>query len=569
LVAEEDTIRAVSTLPTILVAGGGGFYVKLIDAFPPTICNLVYSDTAAEVLNRAASAAAVVVDVNLPGGGLDLCRRLRSDPVTSHIPLILRVNQPGDHVQAITDARVLASDLQGLVKAVRRLCPDLASPGAAAPAIPHAEEDPAVFDDRVKTILFRRPPTAPGTALGWPPPPPTLQPYGDLLDFSQTFAGYLNSLIEAHDLPANLSESEGQRLREMADRALTEADRHVASLQSAVMEALVAKDLDRMKLLSSAKNSLYDKQQRLRAVRASLEGARFSQADESPEVAAVSTSPASRPAPTATPPEPVQTVPQKKSELTRAAEAKKAERVQHQQLKKSEAVDRAQQARPPRVLRPQLPTSAQPLPSSDHRATWVVVTLGLALAAVALTFYFRRPRTDTTPAQGTNRAPTMKLVALDQTPAGIIVRAKAEDPEGDPVSFTIRWRVNGAPVEGERTARLATNVFRSGDTIQVEVQPTDGMNTGSPMVSTPLVAADLPSPEDTRRRAVPPASPPSPGDVPPLPAPDPGSMEPSPAPAPGGVEPPSAAASPPPAPPGAPPASSAPSPAAPPTDGGR
>ena len=86
----------MARFPTIVVAGGDNLHVQLLDSFPPTCCRIVYAASLANALDCAADASLVVVDATLQGGGVDLCRRLRSDAVTTHVPLILRVGYSFD-----------------------------------------------------------------------------------------------------------------------------------------------------------------------------------------------------------------------------------------------------------------------------------------------------------------------------------------------------------------------------------------------------------------------------------------------------------------------------------------
>lgn len=69
---------------------------------------------------------------------------------------------------------------------------------------------------------------------------------------------------------------------------------------------------------------------------------------------------------------------------------------------------------------------------------------------------------------------------LIATPSG------AADLDGDAVSFRYAWRVNGAPVSGTGSSRVATSFVR-GDSVVAEVTPFDGTLTGAPIASAPLV----------------------------------------------------------------------------------
>jgi hypothetical protein len=486
----------VGRLPTIVVAGGGDLYVKLLEPFPPTICNIACAESLAEALDLSTDACLVVVDSKLSGGGVDLCRRLRSDPVTSSVPLILRVPNRGDHVQALSDARVLENDLPTLVKTMRQLSPELSGRGAI-PELPEDAPDENYFDDGPTTVAFRRPEAAPGKASEWPQPPPARVPRQDLLEFAQVFAGYMNSLIEAMEAPSKLSAGELDRLRKMVNLTLDGTEQLLTSAQTSITEALVSKDLERMKALSSAKNSLYDKLQQMRGLLSKLP----SEGSPSGLVKTVS-----GPIALGTP---------KKSELTRAAEAKaaaaksaaaaekKAERVEKQQ--KQQKRDKKDGTVKPAAYRSTKSARKEGKEGERNGMPYLLAGALLLAALGGYLLFFHEPAANTTQTDdANNQPPTMKFVRVEQTSAGVVARADADDKEQDAILFRFRWLVNGTEVAGQKTARLTAEHFHEGDTVALEVTPADGHKSGAPMTSAGIIIRSTPPPSTPPVRPAPP-----------------------------------------------------------------
>lgn len=547
------TIGNVARLPTVLVAGGGNLYVELLDAFPPTLCSLVYVDSAEEAQDQAADASLVVIEAGIKGGGMDLCRRLRSDKVTGHIPLILRVTSKQDHVQALSDARILSSDMKGLIKAMRQLCPELAGP----PPESLSEEDGLAqdegwFDDGEQTVLYRRPEGDAAAAGQWPPPPPERRVGQEMGDFALNYSGYVNSLLEALEDPGKLGAAEQARLSEMSAATLVDGERRLAEIQAAVMEALVGKDLDRMKLLSGAKNAIFDKLQRMKPLLGKLDATRA----VSPSSPALPGSPSS---PNLKGP------PAKKSELTLAAEAKAAEtKAQEAKAKKDEARQKKPAGKTPPPQRAAYRAGSGALRGESERGTpaWLVVLLVVVLLGGGGTIWWLLRSGSGATAQVSNSAPIMKSVNLESTPAGFVVRALAEDPENDPITFVIRWYVDNQLVESERSVRLRTDLYQPGQQIQVEVTPSDGTSSGAPMRSAIVPAPTSGTPGPGPAPVPGPGPAPGPGAAPgPAPFPAPPAPGTAPAPAPGAPAPAPGAPAPAPGAPAPAPAPGAPAPA--------
>lgn len=70
--------------------------------------------------------------------------------------------------------------------------------------------------------------------------------------------------------------------------------------------------------------------------------------------------------------------------------------------------------------------------------------------------------------------------------------AVAYDYDGDDVSFTYQWVVNGEPIVGEDEQLLTGKHFRRGDRVQVAVTPFDGEEWGSAIQSAAVVVQNSP-----------------------------------------------------------------------------
>ncbi len=66
----------------------------------------------------------------------------------------------------------------------------------------------------------------------------------------------------------------------------------------------------------------------------------------------------------------------------------------------------------------------------------------------------------------------------------------ADDDDGDAVSFTWRWLVNGEPVAGQTSATLSGAHFTKGQTVRAEVTPHDGEAAGSPVLSNEITVVN-------------------------------------------------------------------------------
>lgn len=67
------------------------------------------------------------------------------------------------------------------------------------------------------------------------------------------------------------------------------------------------------------------------------------------------------------------------------------------------------------------------------------------------------------------------------------------DADGDSVSFSYAWTVNGSAVSATGSTLDGTSWFEKGDTVEVTVTPTDGTDTGSPVSASVLIVNTPPS----------------------------------------------------------------------------
>ncbi|MDP6943782.1 MAG: hypothetical protein QF464_06490, partial [Myxococcota bacterium] len=65
----------------------------------------------------------------------------------------------------------------------------------------------------------------------------------------------------------------------------------------------------------------------------------------------------------------------------------------------------------------------------------------------------------------------------------------SEDPDGDEVSLSVVWKLNGVVIEGETGATLS-GVFEKGQEITCELTPQDGYEDGEPQLSNPVTIAN-------------------------------------------------------------------------------
>jgi DNA-binding response OmpR family regulator len=132
-------------VPTVLIADDDADHRELIALALARLGHDVVEATDADSAQRAADAGgidAVLLDVRMPGAsGIELCRRLRAEPATAHLPIMFVSADVNNH-------RILAGLDAGaddyLTKPYHR----------------------AELQERVEQLLARRSSTKPATAAG-------------------------------------------------------------------------------------------------------------------------------------------------------------------------------------------------------------------------------------------------------------------------------------------------------------------------------------------------------------------------------------------------------------------
>jgi alpha-tubulin suppressor-like RCC1 family protein len=95
-----------------------------------------------------------------------------------------------------------------------------------------------------------------------------------------------------------------------------------------------------------------------------------------------------------------------------------------------------------------------------------------------------------------NNAPALSSATLGDGPftveADITVSlGDATDPEGDTVSFTYAWSINGTPVSGAQEKVLTKDQFKRGDVVVCTVTPNDGKLDGEPVSSAEVTIGNV------------------------------------------------------------------------------
>ncbi|MDP2313789.1 MAG: hypothetical protein Q8P41_12850 [Pseudomonadota bacterium] len=93
-----------------------------------------------------------------------------------------------------------------------------------------------------------------------------------------------------------------------------------------------------------------------------------------------------------------------------------------------------------------------------------------------------------------NTAPTLTAVTLSSyapaTGDTLTASVTASDADGDTVSYTYAWYVNGSVVAATGTTLSGATYFSRGDTVYVRVTPTDGTDSGTAMSSSTATVAN-------------------------------------------------------------------------------
>lgn len=478
---------------TVLIAGDERLYLDLTERLVGSEARIIFCEAIGETLDRAADAAAVVVDSAIAGGGEALCRRLRADPTTATVPLLLRSRAP---VETHYADEVVTGGAEAVLAALVRRCPGLAQSGFAG------SQALAVAAAPVATV-----PTASGASTDdpWLPDPPEPLPDEDLLAYNSRYDKYLDSLVEAHERATALPLPRRMQLMEQSHRVVVMIDGVLDLAQKGVNEALRAKDLTRMRALSDGKTALFEKLQRLRsAIRTADSVPRVALGRDDPSASATmtdATADATRvdaPVPqTVARAEPVGArsgppaaapaagLRAQKSQLTLAAERRAQQGSERVATRPGPRPNGSASANPavPKDRRRREPTAARRAAAAAPSGRPLWLAIAVLVAVVLGVLLLRRPPSPPAAAPTSNHPPGMVYVTIQETPAGVLARPEARDPEEDRVTFSIRWFVEGELVPGASTVRLSADRFQVGQSVYVEVTPSDPYGNGAPMRS--------------------------------------------------------------------------------------
>ena len=125
---------------------------------------------------------------------------------------------------------------------------------------------------------------------------------------------------------------------------------------------------------------------------------------------------------------------------------------------------------------------------SMSKSKFGAIELGLLLMGVGLlpacTGSEVTEATTPTSRSSGNRPPVVTAAAILSAPlsqsAPAAVQIQSEDPERQAVSFHYQWYVDNSAVAGQTNATLPPELFRRGQTVFVEIIPTDGTSKGQP-----------------------------------------------------------------------------------------
>ncbi|MCK5798542.1 MAG: hypothetical protein KAI47_15225 [Deltaproteobacteria bacterium] len=493
-------------------------------------CRIIHFDTPGEAASNVTDAALIVVNALSPETE-SFCRRLRADPITGSTPLLVRGTT---HQRAPWADEVLPGDTEQVIEVLRSYLPEFLTQApngtlenASAPAPSSNDFSPddfAAFDDDTafdldeSTVIWRRP----EGVDDWPQPPPEQQPGEPVLDFTRGYAGYVNSLVEAIAAPERYSQAQHVRIDEMAHRVVGTMDAILSTTQDAVNAVLREGDLQGMHELSAAKNVLFEKLQYLRkGLRnaPSAGGATGAPAPKTPSLGdgeapereapgreapgrpmtPYTTGPHAPPSFSSTPPGDANatndppldgTEPQRKSRLTLAAEAKDKER--NQTIQKTVAVRRA-------TSRARAKNRSAGGGLFRSRIIWLSLIAIVVIAGGSTYFFHLRRNSTPSNVDPNNHSPLMRYVTIQETPGCVIARPRAEDTDGDRVSFALKWTIDGKPLAGFQSTRLPKRFYRVGQRVVVEITPSDGKSHGKTMASQPLSITGHTTPHPKRR----------------------------------------------------------------------
>ncbi len=124
-----------------------------------------------------------------------------------------------------------------------------------------------------------------------------------------------------------------------------------------------------------------------------------------------------------------------------------------------------------------------------------VLQIGLLLAGMALDAACTGSEVPPPTARSSgNRPPVVTTAVIISSPlsqdAPAAVQIQSEDPEREAVSFHYQWYVDNVPIGGQTNATLPPEFFRHGQTVFVEIVPTDGTNKGQPYRTASVVVGN-------------------------------------------------------------------------------
>lgn len=117
--------------------------------------------------------------------------------------------------------------------------------------------------------------------------------------------------------------------------------------------------------------------------------------------------------------------------------------------------------------------------------TWWFLALGVCALSVNISCTGSSPGTadSSAPAKG-NQPPTITSAKILNDPIPLTgpveVQIDAQDPEREAVSFAYQWYVDNAPVSRQTNSTLPAELLKRGQSVFVEIIPTDGVHKGHP-----------------------------------------------------------------------------------------
>lgn len=144
---------------------------------------------------------------------------------------------------------------------------------------------------------------------------------------------------------------------------------------------------------------------------------------------------------------------------------------------------------------------------SDALKIWLLL-MGITVGAACTGGEMTEGTAPITRSSG-NRPPVVTMAMIVNTPlsqsAPAAVQIQSEDPEREAVLFHYQWYVDNTPLAGQTNATLPPEFFRRGQTVFVEIVPTDATSKGQ-LYRTASVVVENTSPRVTAVSLVPPTA---------------------------------------------------------------